>query len=128
MQIAFINYWESVGAYTLVYGCCFALLKNCWKRSLLTLRNSKVWTRIFHMHPHSMARLIFTGEKLVLEKLESSLILFYFKRENKTRKKTLKKWLHSFGKASLSPGITLPIGKVPLRGSILLSPKEVSID
>ena len=45
---------------------------------------------------------LFVGEKLVLVKLESSLILFYFKRENKTRKKTLKnKWLHSFGKACL---------------------------
>ena len=50
-----------------------------------------MWTRIFHVHPHSMARLIFIGEKLVLEKLESPLILFYFKRENETRNKTLKK-------------------------------------
>ena len=48
-------------------------------------------TCIFHVRPHSMARLIFIGEKLVLKKLESPLILFYFKRENKTRKKTLKK-------------------------------------
>ena len=48
-----------------------------------------------------MARLIFIGEKLVLDKLESPLILFYFKMENKTRKKTLKKRLHNFGKASL---------------------------
>ena len=48
-----------------------------------------------------MARLIFIGEKLVLDKLESPLILFYFKIENKTKKKTLKKRLHSFGKASL---------------------------
>ena len=37
-----------------------------------------LWTRIFHVHPHSMARLIFIGEKLVLEKLELPLILFYF--------------------------------------------------
>ena len=34
-----------------------------------------------------MAMLIFIGEKLVLEKLESPLILFYFKKENKIRKK-----------------------------------------
>ena len=60
-----------------------------------------VWTHIFHMRPHSMAMLIFIGEKLVLEKLESPLILFYFKKENKIRKKTLKKWLHSFEKTSL---------------------------
>ena len=38
----------------------------------------------------------FIGEKLVLEKSESPLILFYFKKENKTRQKTLKKWRHSF--------------------------------
>ena len=50
-----------------------------------------VWTHIFHMRPHSMAMLIFIGEKLVLEELESPLILFYFKKENKIRKKTLKK-------------------------------------
>ena len=41
--------------------------------------------------PTQSARLIFIGENLVLKKLESPLILFYFKRENKTRKKTLKK-------------------------------------
>ena len=41
--------------------------------------------------PTQSARLTFIGEKLVLEKLESPLILFYFKREKKTRKKTLKK-------------------------------------
>ena len=94
-----------------------------------------LWTHIFHVRPHSMARLIFIGEKLVLENLESPFILFYFKKENKTRKKTLKKWLHSFGKTSfekknpsLDLGIRLPIGKVPLRGSTLLSPKEVSND
>ena len=49
-----------------------------------------LWTCIFHVRPHSMTRLIFIGEKLVLEKLDSPLILFYLKKENKTRKKTLK--------------------------------------
>ena len=39
---------------------------------------------------HQRDSLLF-GEKLVLEKLESPLILFYFWKENKTRKKTLKK-------------------------------------
>ena len=34
--------------------------------------------------------LLFNGENLVLVKLESLPILFYFKRENKIRKKTLK--------------------------------------
>ena len=71
------------------------------------------------------------GEKLILANSESPLILFYFKRENKIRKKTLKKMTHSFWKnmslknPSLGLGIRLPIGKVPLRGSTSLSPKEV---
>ena len=60
------------------------------------------------------------------------LFYFYFWRENKTRNKTLKKWLHKFWKSvslknpSLSPGIRLLIEKVPLGGSTPLSPKEVS--
>ena len=60
------------------------------------------------------------------------LFYFYFWRENKTRNKTLKKWLHKFWKSvslknpSLSPGIRLPIGKVPLKGSTPLSPIKVS--
>ena len=52
---------------------------------------SFMWTHIFYVCSHSMAILIFIGEKLVLEKLESPLILFYFKRENERRKKTIKK-------------------------------------
>ena len=95
-----------------------------------------VWTRIFHVRPHSIGETRFYfGENLVLEKLESPLILFYFKRENKTRKKILKKWLHDFWKnvslkknTSLGPGIKLLIGKVPLRGSTPLSPTEVFTD
>ena len=77
-------------------------------------------------------KLAFIGEKLILEKLESPLILFYFKRENKTRKKTLKKWLHIFWKnmslknLSLGPRIRLSIWKVPLKSSTPLSPTEVS--
>ena len=73
-------------------------------------------------------------KKSVLEKSELPLILFYFKMENKIRNKTLKKWLHNFWKnmslknLSLGPGIRLPIGKVPLKGSTLLSPKKVSSD
>ena len=91
-----------------------------------------VWTCIFHMCSHSIDETHFYWwKKLILEKSESLLILLYFKRENKTRKKTLKKWLHSFWKnvtlknPSLGSGIRLPIGKVPLRGSTSLSPKEV---
>ena len=41
--------------------------------------------------PLNRQDLFFIGEKLVLEKLESPLILFYFKKESKTRKRTLKK-------------------------------------
>ena len=77
-------------------------------------------------------RLTFVGEKLVLEKLESPLILFYFKRKNKTRKKNPKEMTSYFKKnvslksPSLDPGIRLLIGKVPQGGSTPLSPKEVS--
>ena len=90
--------------------------------------------------PTQSTRLAFIGEKkLVLEKLESPLILFYFRRKNKTRKKTLKKWLHSFWKnmslkkhvfekPEFRSGDRLLIGKVPLRGSIPLSHTKVSID
>ena len=56
------------------------------------------WPAFFMCTPTWLARLAFIGENLVLEKAESPLILFYFKMENKTRKKTLKKWLHSFWK------------------------------
>ena len=42
-------------------------------------------------YPTHMRDSLFNGEKLVLEKSKLSLILFYFKKENKTRKKTLKK-------------------------------------
>ena len=63
--------------------------------------SNTLWTRIFHVRHHSMARLVFIGEKLVLEKTESPLILFYFKRENKTRRKTLKSDSIVFGKACI---------------------------
>ena len=41
--------------------------------------------------PLDQQDLLLFCEKLVSEKSESPLILFYFERENKTRKKTLKK-------------------------------------
>ena len=75
---------------------------------------------------------LFICEKLILEKLESPPILFLFWRENKTKKKNPKKWLHSFGKSmslrnpSLGLGIRLLIGKVPLGGSTPLSPIKIS--
>ena len=39
-----------------------------------------VWTRIFHMRPHSIGetRFLFVKNYLVLEKLEPPLILFLF--------------------------------------------------
>ena len=61
-------------------------------------------------------------EKLVSKKSELPLILFYFKGENKTGKKTLKNLLHSFlencvfKKSNLGSGIGLPIGNVLLKG------------
>ena len=59
------------------------------------------------------------GEKLVLEKLELPLILFYFKRGNKIRKKTLNKWLHSLGKTSLEKTRVLVRGSGYLLGRYL---------
>ena len=41
---------------------------------------------------------LFNGGKLVLEKSESPLILFYFKRGSKIRKKTLRKVTPKFWK------------------------------
>ena len=80
-----------------------------------------------------MARLIFIGEKLVLEKLESPLILIYLKGKIKQERKPLRNVSIVLEKQvlkipSLGPGIKLPIRKVPLRGNTLLSPKEVSND
>ena len=86
----------------------------------------------FTCFPTQSARLAFIGEKLVLEKSELPLILFYFKRENKTKKNPLKKWLRSFWKSmslknlSLGSGIRSPIGKIPLKGNTPLSPTKVS--
>ena len=67
-----------------------------------------------------------------LKKVGVATYFIFFKRENKTRNKTLKNDSIIFGKACLwknpspSPGIRLLIGKAPLGGSTPLSPKEVS--
>ena len=64
-----------------------------------------LWTDIFHVRPHSIDKIRFyLVEKFIFGKfgVTTYFILFYFKRENKTRKKTLKKWLHIFfGKTCL---------------------------
>ena len=40
---------------------------------------ANLWTRIFHVRPHSIGETrFFICEKLILEKLESPLILFLF--------------------------------------------------
>ena len=60
------------------------------------------------------------------------LFYFYFKEKIKQERKTLKYDSIIFGKnmslknPSLGPGIRLPIGKVPLKGSTPLSPLKVS--
>ena len=93
-----------------------------------------IWTRIFHMRPHLIGETRFYLWKNCFGKSELPLILFYFKRKNKIRKKTLKKWLHSIWKSvslknpSLGPGINLLIGKVPLKSSTPLSPTKISIN
>ena len=53
------------------------------KSAPLSSPPSLLWIRIFHVCLHSFARLTFDGKKSILVKLESSLILFYFKREIK---------------------------------------------
>ena len=71
---------------------------------------------------------------LVLEKKLESPLYFIFKGKIKQENKILKNdsiifgKKHVFEKPSLGPGIRLPIGKVPLRGSTPLSPIKVSID
>ena len=94
-----------------------------------------LWTRIFYVRLHSINETRSFLEKILFwKKSESPLSLFYFKRANKTRKKTLKRWLHSFWKSmslknpSSSLGIKLPIGKVHLKGRTSLSPTKVSTD
>ena len=87
-----------------------------------------------HAFPLDRQDSLLLVKNLVLEKLESPHILFYLKRENKTRKKTLKNLLHSFWKnvslknPSLSSEIKLLIGKVPQRGNTPLSLTKVSND
>ena len=101
---------------------------------VLHLKN--LWTRIFHLRPHSINETHFYWWKISFGKVGVAIyfILFYFKKKNKTRKKTLKKWLHSFWKnvslknPSLGSGIKLPIRKLPLKGNTHLSPTKVFID
>ena len=117
-----------------------------WKQNLQSWRWLKNWKDFSlwiqaDVDPHfsrapplDRRHSLFICEKLIFEKKSWSrhLFYFYFWRENKTRNKTLKKWLHNFWKSvslknpSLSPGIRLPIGKVPLKGSTPLSPIKVS--
>ena len=62
------------------------ILKFCNNHNLnFSIKKMDLWTHIFHVLPHSMMRLIFIGKNLVLEKLESPLIILFFKRENKTK-------------------------------------------
>ena len=96
----------------------------------------ELWTRIFHVRPHSIGETrFFICEKLIFGKSWSRhLFYFHFKGKIKQERKTLKCDSIIFGKGmflknpSLSPGIRLPIGKVPLKGSTPLSPLKVSTD
>ena len=78
---------------------------------------------------------LFICEKLIFGKSWSRhLFYFYFKGKIKQERKALKCDSIIFGKSmslknpSLSPGIRLPVGKVPLKGSTPLSPIKVSTD
>ena len=61
------------------------------------MKEIPLWIRIFHVRPDSIGETRFLfGEKFSFGKVEVATYLFYFKKENKTREKTLKKWLYSF--------------------------------
>ena len=94
---------------------------------------TRLWTREFHVRPHSISETRFLFMKNNFWKSRSRhLFYFYFKGKIKQERKTLKCDSIIFGKSmslknpSLSPGIKLPIGKVPLKGSTPLSPIKVS--
>ena len=82
-----------------------------------------------HASPLDRRDSLFICEKLIFEKIWSRhLFYFYFKGKIKQERKTLKCDSIIFGKKgmslknpSLNPGIRLPIGKVPLKGSTPLS-------
>ena len=85
--------------------------------------------------PTWLARLTFICENVIFGKVGvATYFIFYFKGKIKQERKTLKSDFIIFGKnmslknPSLSSGIRLLIGKVPLGGSTPLSPKEVSTD
>ena len=88
------------------------------------------------MRPHSIGETrFFICEKLIFRKSWSRhLFYFYFEGKIKKERKTLKCDSIIFGKdmslknPSLSLGIRLLIGKVPLKGSTPLSPIKVSTD
>ena len=65
-------------------------MKTFWLESLLQEALSNwLWTCIFHVHPHSMARLAFIEKKrkiFLKKKLESPLILFIFFKEKQNKK------------------------------------------
>ena len=92
-----------------------------------------VWTRIFHVHPHSIGetRFLFVKNCFLKKKVGVATYFIYFKGKIKQERKTLKCDSIIFGKSmslknpSLSPGTRLPIGKVPLKGSTPLSPTKV---
>ena len=55
----------------------------------------QLWTRIFHVRPHSIGEthFLFVRNWFLKKSWSRQLFYFYFWRENKTRNKTLKKWL-----------------------------------
>ena len=89
-----------------------------------------------HASPLDRRDSLFICEKLIFGKKvgAATYFIFIFKGKIKQERKTLKCHSIIFGKSmslknpSLSPGIRLPIGKVPLKGSTPLSPLKVSTD
>ena len=114
------------------FACVFSVLEMVYE-SLRLLNLWYVWTRIFHVCPYSIGETRFLFVKNNFWKSRSRhLFYFYFKGKIKQERKTLKCDSIIFGKSmslknpSLSLGIRLLIGKVPLGGSTPLSPIKVS--
>ena len=85
----------------------------------------QVWTHIFHVHPHLIARIVFYYEILTFEK-GRVVTYFIFSKENKIRNNTLKMTpyleKHVFDNPNLSLGVELFIENVS-QGSTPISPK-----
>ena len=88
------------------------------KPTLEIVFSDLLWNRVFHMCPHSNSKTYFLFMKffiLFIKKLDLPLILIYFKKKDKIKKKTLYDFL--FGedistKTKFTFRVKLPIEKI----------------